>query len=243
LKIIPVIDVLNGIAVHAIRGERGRYLPLSSVLCSSVKPVEVAKTFERLGFGSLYLADIDAILAKSTNFALYQRIQTETNLDFMVDAGVADVVKAEKLLKTGVSKIVIGTETLRGMAFIKQAIKIFGENRVVVSVDMKKGRVISLSENVKSMNPVLLVQTLENIGVSQIILLDMGRVGTGRGVDVEVVKAVLEKTRLRVLVGGGIRDLKDLEALKNLGVSGALVATALHKGKLSVEELKSAGFL
>lgn len=243
MKVIPVIDVLNGIAVHAVGGERGRYLPLSSVLCSSVEPVDVAKTFERLGFGSLYLADIDAILGKSTNFALYRQIRTKTNLEFMVDAGVFDIAKAEKLLRSGVSKVVIGTETLRDVAFISQAVKILGENRVVVSVDMKEGRVISLLESVKSMSPVLLVQTLEKRGVNQIILLDLGRVGTRLGVEVELVKTVLEKTRLRVLVGGGIRDLKDLEELANLGVFGVLVATALHKGKLKVEELKSAGFL
>jgi phosphoribosylformimino-5-aminoimidazole carboxamide ribotide isomerase len=208
-----------------------------------VNPLEIAETFERLGFGSLYLADIDAILGQPINFTLYQRIRAETNLDFMVDAGVADVSKAERLLEAGVSKVVIGTETLRSMAFINQAVKIFGDNHVVVSVDMRKGRVISLSESVKSMSPLLLTETLQNIGVNQIILLDLSRVGTECGVDFELVKAVLKNTGLKVLVGGGIRDFKDLEELKNLGVFGVLVATALHRGKLGVDKLKSAGFL
>lgn len=243
LKIIPVIDVLDGIAVHAVRGERRHYRPLRSVLCSSVDPLDMALTFESLGFDSLYLADLDAILGKSTNFALYQQIKTKTNLDLMADAGVAEVTKAEKLLNAGVSKIVIGTETLRSLDFVNQAVEFFGENRVVVSIDLKRGKVMSVSENIKSMNPIPLAQTLEKIGVSQIILLDLDRVGTERGANVEVLKEVLKKTKVRVLVGGGIRSLQDLEELRNLGVSGALVATALHNGKLRVDELKSAGFL
>lgn len=243
LKIIPVIDVLNGIAVHAVRGERRYYRPLRSVLCSSVEPLDMALTFESLGFDSLYLADLDAILGKSTNFALYQQIKTKTNLDLMADAGIAELTKAEKLLKTGVSKIVIGTETLLSLDFVNQAVEFFGENRVVVSIDLKRGKVMSVSENIKSMNPIPLAQTLEKIGVSQIILLDLDRVGTERGANVEVLKEVLKKTKAKVLVGGGIRSLQDLEELRNLGVSGALVATALHNGKLRVDELKSAGFL
>ncbi len=238
-----MIDVLNGIAVHAIRGERRHYHPLKSVLCGSADPLDIALTFEFLGFDSLYLADLDAILGMSTNFALYQQIEARTSLDFMVDAGLAEVTRAEKLLKAGVSKIVIGTETLRSLDFVSKAIDMFGGSRVVVSIDLKGGEVMSISEKIKVMSAVVLAQTLERIGVTQIILLDLDRVGTEHGANVEVLKAVLKKTKVEVFVGGGIRDLQDLEEMKNLGVSGALAATALHNGKLKIDELKSAGFL
>lgn len=152
MKIIPVIDVLNGIAVHAIRGERKRYLPLRSVLCRSVKPLDVALAFESFGFSDLYLADLDAILGKQADFALYQQIKTQTNLDFMVDAGITDITKAKKVLETGASKIVIGTETLTNLGFVDQAVKSFGEDCVVVSIDLKDGKVTSVSESIRSMN-------------------------------------------------------------------------------------------
>jgi phosphoribosylformimino-5-aminoimidazole carboxamide ribotide isomerase len=58
-----------------------------------------------------------------------------------------------------------------------------------------------------------------------------------------MIKKILYTTKLEVLIGGGIRDIQDLRELKKLGVSGALVATALHDGKLKVDELKSAGFM
>lgn len=243
MKVIPVIDVLNGVAVHAVRGERSRYQPLRSVLCDSVDPAAVALTFESLGFKSLYMADLDAILGKSTNFAVYKQIRTKTSLNLMVDAGVSTVADAEKLLKFGVTKIVVGTESLPALDTVNQLIKTFGENRVLVSIDLKGGKVMSVSETVGSLSAVQLAQALQKRGVAQIILLDLDRVGTERGANLRVLEAVLRKTKLEVLVGGGIKGFEELTKLKTLGASGVLVATALHNGKLKIDRLKLAGFM
>jgi phosphoribosylformimino-5-aminoimidazole carboxamide ribotide isomerase len=138
LKIIPVIDVLNGIAVHAVRGRRKEYQPLKSVLCNSVDPVEVAKTFKTLGFSELYLADLDAIAGKQVNFEAYRRIACETGLELMVDAGVSDIEVAKKMLATQASKVIIGTETLRSKSFVQEAVKLLGSDRVIVSLDLMR---------------------------------------------------------------------------------------------------------
>jgi phosphoribosylformimino-5-aminoimidazole carboxamide ribotide isomerase len=243
MKIIPVIDVLNGVAVHGVRGERERYQPLKSVLCDSADPLEIASAFRSLEFTSLYLADLDAILGKSANFNIYKQIVTQTNLDLMVDAGIADITKAREVLAAEASKIVVGSETLGTLDFLGQAVKAFDEEKVVVSIDLKEGKVLSASEAVASMDAVSFAQKLGKIGVNQIILLDLDRVGTEHGINWALLRNVLEKTGVEVLVGGGIRNLKELEELRKLGVSGALVATILHNGKVEVNELKSEGFL
>ena len=243
MKIIPVIDVLNGVVVHGIRGERKRYQPLKSTLCTSADPVDIASAFESLGFSSLYLADLDAILGKSANFNIYRQIMTQTRLDLMVDAGIADIAKAEEVLDTDVSKIVVGSETLSSLGFLSQAVGAFGEDKVVVSIDQKKGKVLSASEAIASLDAVSFAQKLAGVGVCQIILLDLDRVGTEHGTNLTLLRNILETTGVEVLVGGGIRSLQELEELRKLGVSGALVATVLHNGKLAVDELKSANFL
>ena len=243
MKIIPVIDVLNGIAVHGIRGERKRYQPLKSILCKSADPIEIASAFESLGFGSLYLADLDAILGKTANFSVYRQIMTETSLDLMVDAGVADIAKAREVMDAGVSKIVTGSETLRSLGFVSHAVSAFGEDKIVVSIDQKGGKVLSASDSIALMDAVSFAQKLASLGVRQIILLDLDRVGTEHGINRTVLRTLLEQTRVEVLVGGGIRSLQELEQLRTLEVSGALVATVLHNGKVTVDELKAAGFL
>lgn len=243
MKIIPVIDILNSIAVHGIRGERNHYKPIESVLVDSVNPLDISLTFDSLGFGCVYLADLDAILGTSVNFDIYREIAAETGLELMVDAGIADMMKAEEVLAAGVSKIVIGTETLSSLHFVSEATRAFGEDRIVVSIDQKEKKILSLSEAIARMDVISLSNRLSSLGVSQIILLDLDRVGTERGINRSILRRILGNNELEVFVGGGIRSIPELEELKELGVSGALVATVLHNGKITVDELKTANFL
>jgi phosphoribosylformimino-5-aminoimidazole carboxamide ribotide isomerase len=243
MKVIPVIDVLNGVTVHGVRGERERYQPVKSVLCKSTDPLMNALTFESLGFTSLYLADLDAILRKSANLNVYRQIMTATGLDLMVDAGITDFASAEDVLTAKVSKIVVGSETLESLEFLGKAIEAFGKDRVVISIDLKEGKVMSVSESIASMDASAFAQELMKIGINQIILLDLDRVGTEQGINWSLLRTILENTKFKVLVGGGIRSIQELEKLKKLGISGALIATILHNGKLKVDELKAANLL
>lgn len=243
MKIIPVLDISNSVVVHAVGGKREKYLPVTSVVCKSADPVDVASTFKSLQFDQLYIADLDAISNKIVDFGLYKKIKADTGLDLMVDAGIADLEKARKVLQNGVSKIIIGTETLNKPDFIKQAIESFGEEQVIVSLDLKEGKVMSASEVIRSMDPLAVAKAFQEMGVIRTIVLDLARVGTGNGINLTMVMGILKKCKVEVLTGGGIRDIKDLELLSRLGVSGVLLATALHSGRLRIKELRLAGFL
>lgn len=244
MNVIPVIDILNGVAVHGIRGERKQYQPLKSVICKSAdQPLNIASAFKSLGFSGLYLADLDAILGNSANFNIYRKIVALTGIGLMVDAGIADITKADAVLAADVPKIVVGSETLTSLDFLGQVVKVFGEDKIVVSIDLKQSKVLSASEAIAQMDALSIAQELGKIGVKQIILLDLGRVGTEHGIDMPLLRTLIEKTGVEVMVGGGIGSLRELEELRELGVSGALIATILHNGKLTVDELKSAGFL
>jgi phosphoribosylformimino-5-aminoimidazole carboxamide ribotide isomerase len=243
LKVIPVIDVLNGIVVHAVRGKRQEYQPLQSILCTSVEPLEVAKTFKTLGFGELYIADLDAITCGSVNFQAFKRIVKETKLKLMVDAGVTNLETVRNLLDCGVSKVIIGTETLSSKNFVNEAVGLFGSKRVIVSLDLKGDKVLGTFGFTNIKNATYLLREFNEMGVSGVIVLDLTRVGSCEGVNVVFLKEALDVLSIDVYVGGGVRDINDLVELKELGVSGVLVATALHSGKISVEKLKQADLL
>ena len=117
MRVIPVIDILNGIAVHAVRGKRSEYKPLVSVLCPSAKPSEIAFAFKKLGFSRLYIADLDAIMKKSSNLAVIRQIAKSTGLDLMVDAGTTsrrikgssiEVKNQENLLRLSEERFING---------------------------------------------------------------------------------------------------------------------------------------
>lgn len=243
MKIIPVIDILNSIAVHGKKGNRENYLPLKSILSNSINPIELANTFEELGFNDLYLADLDSILGHSTNFRIFDQIGKNSNLDLMIDAGISDLIKAQKVLETNVSQIIIGSETLKNLDFVKQSIDKFGQEKIVISVDYKKGKVVSASKSINSLDVISFVNQIAGLGVKKIILLDLGQVGTQYGVDINQIERTLEISKMEILVGGGIKGIKEIEYLREIGISGALIATVLHNGDVTVDELISTGFL
>lgn len=243
LKVIPVIDVLNGKVVHAVKGIRKEYQPLQSILTKSVQPSEVAKAFRNLGFSDLYVADLDAIVDCSANFKALKNIADETGLKLMVDAGVTGIERARKLLDSGVSKLIVGTETLQSKNFVADAVRLFGSEHVVVSLDLKGDKILVKLGFDGCTDPICLLQDFKKMGVSQVIVLDLLRVGSGEGVNVEFLKNVIEDVGVDVYVGGGVRDIGDLVELKKLGASGALVASALHTGKITIERLKQQNLL
>lgn len=243
MKIIPVIDVLDGRVVHAVRGRRKEYQPLKSTLCASTDPVDVAAALKALGFSELYVADLDAITRGQANFSIFKNIADKTGLELMVDAGIDALKKAENVLESHVSKVIIGTETLPSTSLVAEAIGLFGSEKVMVSLDLIGDRVLSRLETGALTKPLALLRKFQEAGVSQIIVLDLVRVGSGEGVNVPFLREVLRNIKVDVYVGGGVREMKDLMELKDIGVFGVLLATALHSGKISPEELKQAGLL
>ncbi|MBE3115648.1 hypothetical protein IMZ68_00435, partial [Candidatus Bathyarchaeota archaeon] len=81
------------------------------------------------------------------------------------------------------------------------------------------------------------------MGVLGFIVLDLARVGSGEGVNMDFLKEAIASLGTGVYVGGGVRGVADLIELRDLGVSGVLVATALHNGKISITDLKQAELL
>jgi phosphoribosylformimino-5-aminoimidazole carboxamide ribotide isomerase len=243
VKIIPVIDVLGGRVVHAVRGRRKEYQPLKSSLCASTNPVDVAAALKTLGFGELYVADLDAITRGQANFSIFKNIADKTGLELMVDAGIDDLKKAESVLESHVSKVIIGTETLPSTSLVAEAVGIFGSDKIMVSLDLMGNRIISGFELGALKDSMALLREFQEAGVSQIIVLDLARVGSGEGVNMPFLREALRNIKGNVYVGGGVRDIKDLMELKDVGVFGVLLATALHSGKISLKELKQAGLL
>jgi phosphoribosylformimino-5-aminoimidazole carboxamide ribotide isomerase len=242
-RVIPVIDILNGVVVHAIKGQRKEYKPLQSVLINSFNPVEVALEFEKLGFNQLYIADLDAIITCSMDFSTIKQIADQTDLELMVDAGITSTKRAQHLLDNGVSKLIIGTETLERQDFVEEAVHHFGKDHLIVSLDLKGEETILKTKFDCYTDPISLLEQFKRIGVAEVIILDLARVGSGEGVNMGFLEKIKQRIRLRIYVGGGVRNINDLVKLKSISVSGALVATALHNGKININELTKEGFL
>ena len=155
----------------------------------------------------------------------------------MVDPGINNFITAENVLNNGASKIIIGTETMKNFGFIEQISKKIPVDKIIISIDMKNKKLLSRSRIIKLMSPMKFIKEVNDIGIKKIILLELTKVGSQEGVDIDFLDKVNDK--LDIIVGGGIKNIKDIENLDEMGIYGVLIATSLHNGNITRKELRS----
>ena len=226
-RIVFVIDIFKGIAVHAVRGERLKYQPFhGSKICTSSDPLEM---ITELKPHEVYIADLDRLQRIGENFETIEQITAITKT--MVDIGVEtkeDIVKCAGIADT----VILGTETA-SLDLIERAVHSY-PGRINVSIDIKSGKVLTKDRKMGK-EPLELIRSMNEYDIKDIIILNLDKVGTGQGIDAELFCNIVRISKHNIMAGGGIRDMSDINILKDLGVGGALVATALHNGKIPLE--------
>jgi len=234
LRIIPVLDVLGGKVVHAVAGSRSQYLPIRSKVTSSVRPVEVAGDFRWLfPFPEIYIADLDAIEGSGANFRDVLAIR-DLGYSVYLDRGIGGAGDIDPGLRQ-VDRVVVGTETLQSVRELEIVCRL--HPFVVASLDFKGDDLLARDRSLMGLSPSRLVETVCQAGVSEVIYLDLRRVGTGSGIRSARLERILGASSVPVLVGGGVRDSADIADLAEAGAGGVLVATSIHSGMLTREEI------
>lgn len=224
--IIPVLDIINGTAVSGKSGKRETYMPLKTIFHPSSNPYKIANALKDAGAKRIYIADLDAIENRKPNYDIIKKINQK--LPVMLDSGVNTVNKSEEALEIA-EKVIIATETLQS---INDLIKILNSNnkdRFIISIDIKDNEIFSkhLDTDIED-----IIKKMSKINPPEIILLDISRVGTEKGVNHAIIKKFL-KLNSSLIIGGGITG-KDIEELEKMGLNKFLVGTALHANKLSI---------
>jgi phosphoribosylformimino-5-aminoimidazole carboxamide ribotide isomerase len=238
MRVVPVIDLKDGRAVHAVRGERQRYRPVRSVIAGDDgDPLSLARAFRsELGLDELYVADLHAIGGEGEHSSSLGALAHEALV--MVDAGVSEPERARALLDLGARRVVVGTETLTGTHALDRLLAELPAGAVVLSADLRDGRALSPDPQLAGLPALDALARLHRAGLREAIVLDMARVGSGAGPDVRLIAEIHAAfPDLELLAGGGVRDVDDLRALGDAGAAGALVATALHDGVIGRREL------
>lgn len=245
MRVIPVLDLKAGLAVHAIAGDRRHYRPVRSILHDGSNPVDLARVFrDRLGLGELYLADLDAIAGAAPAIGLVSELN-ELGLTLLVDAGVRDGTGIGSLIDAGAHTVILGLETLAGPRTLDEIVAQHDPRRLAFSLDLRAGMpMVAQAADWRTHDPAQIVAWALERGIARVIVLDLARVGTGAGVGtLELIQRLHQShPDAEIVAGGGISGPADLQSLAQAGASGALVASALHDGRLRPEDWR-AGWL
>lgn len=218
MELTLAVDLCSGLVVHGASGRRETYRPLDWGLAPSADPDAY---LEALRPRNIYVADLDRIEARGDHGPVITRLASRVATCY-VDAGFrsgADCRGAAGYVP------VLGTETAQ---------EPLGDcPHGVLSLDCRNGRVVPRGED-----PVSFLDRVRGLAFAAHLYLDLGSVGTGRGLDPALLARIRSATERRLLWGGGISSTADLDLLADTGYDGAIVATAVHRGAIPLDAIR-----
>ncbi len=223
--VIPVIDLKGGKAVRATGGDRAGYRPLASPLCPDGNPLTAMRGFLALHpFRRAYIADLDAIEGGARQDELLQAIRVAfPQLELWVDAGFADERVLADWLQQGVGRPVLGSESLRDPQLPRGLSSI-------LSLDFRGPHFLG--------DPALMAEPA--LWPADVIVMCLHSVGAGDGPDLDQLTRIKAMAQgRRIYAAGGVQGLADLQRLAALGFCGALIASALHNGAITSDDLSA----
>lgn len=244
MQVIPVIDLMGGQVVRGVAGRREAYLPIQSQIAADARPATVARALvEQFGINAVYVADLDAIVHGRPDVQAWSEI-AGAGLKLWLDAGVKDAQVGRQVVDqlmtiTTDFELIVGLESLTSLEALLPIAKLCGGP--IVSLDLKAGVPQTQIEQLHDAKPIDIARILCEEPIYGLIVLDVADVGMNTGVStIELCRGISAKYRGRLISGGGVRTFGDLQTLADAGCSGALVASALHDGRLTRADVKRA---
>jgi phosphoribosylformimino-5-aminoimidazole carboxamide ribotide isomerase len=233
VQLIPAVDLMNGKIVRLTHGDP----KTAKVYDQFGGPGETAKKWQADGAGKIHIIDLDAALGMGNNLSVIAEIVENIDLPIQVGGGIREVEAAEKLLKLGVSQVILGALAFSDPEAVTQIKREFGAGSVIVALDNKDGKI--MVKGWKTATGMGVKEALEKfaaLGVKTFLVTSIARDGTLSGPDLDTLKEACRYSGVAIIAAGGIGGLNDLRALKRVGVAGAVIGKALYEGRFTLKE-------
>lgn len=234
-RVIPVLLLRNKGLVKTVQFGKSKYIG---------DPINAVKIFNDKEVDELVFLDIDASKEhKKPDFDLIKSIATECFMPFGYGGGITTIEDITTLFSLGVEKIILNTAALTNFDLIEKASKIYGNQSIVVSIDVQKNFLgkyqIYSHSKVKHKNTDLIsfIQALEKAGAGEIIINSVDRDGMMNGYDLKLIERLASVSKVPMVFAGGAGNLTHIsEALKagasSVAAGSLFVFHGPHKGVL-----------
>ncbi len=231
MKIFPAIDLFDKKAVRLFKGD------YNNMTIYSEKPWEIAADFEKCGAKYLHLVDLEGAKSGTTpNIETVKKIISSCNLFTEVGGGIRSMEVIEKYISAGVNRVILGTAAVSDREFLKTALEKYGE-KIAVGVDIKDDFVAVKGWTESSgLHYMDFCKELETLGVSCLICTDISKDGAMQGTNRKLYMELSENFSFNIIASGGVSDIEDVKALKELGIYGAIIGKAYYTGAINIKE-------
>ncbi len=208
-------------------------------------PINAVKIFNDKGVDELVLLDIDASKeGRAPDYAKIEAIVSEAFMPISFGGGISSTDQMARLFQCGLEKVVLSTHAVGNIHLIREASARFGNQSIVVCLDVKKTwlgqhRVTThAGARLLKLDPVQVALQMEDAGAGEIIVYSIDRDGSFQGMDLELIRMVATKVNVPVVACGGARNIQDFVLAVTQGMASAVAA-----GSMFVYQQPSRGVL
>lgn len=238
LRIIPCLDVKDGRVVKGVN-----FISLRD----AGDPVEQAALYDQAGADELTFLDITASSdERDTILDVVHRTAAKVFLPLTVGGGIRSVQDMRRLLLAGADKCSVNSAAILRPELISEAAEKFGSQCIVVAIDARQTKAGSWEvfshggRTPTGLDVLQWAKRMEALGAGEILLTSMDRDGTGKGFDLELLRAVCDTVKLPVVASGGVGELRHFVEGAQAGATGLLAASVFHFGQFSIAQVKQA---
>lgn len=235
MRIIPAIDIIDGKCVRLTQGDYAQKKVYHE------NPADVARSFEDAGMKYLHLVDLDGAKAgRVINWNVVKAITTQTGLKVDFGGGIKTVAEIKKLFDLGVQQVNLGSIAVKEPETVKQWIKEFGREKIILSADVK-GEQIAISgwQESSAISITTFLKDYLQYGIEFVTCTDISTDGMLTGPNIELYKRLLLSfPQLHLIASGGVSSIDDILELRRIGVDGVIVGKAIYEGKIKLPELQ-----
>ena len=234
MKIIPAIDIIDGKCVRLSKGD------YDTKKVYHENPLDIAKEYEANGIQYLHLVDLDGAKAKTIkNLKTLEILASQTNLIIDFGGGIKTRESLESAFNAGANQVTIGSIAVENRELCEEWIKEFRADKLILGADCldRKVKTSGWLEN-SNLDVIGFIQSYQKKGIKDVICTDISKDGMLEGPSFELYKEILNQSQVSLIASGGISSMQDLDDLKELGCSGAIIGKALYEGKITLKELQ-----
>ena len=236
-SVIPAIDLIEGKCVRLTQGD------YTTKKVYHEDPLEISKSFEAHGIVKLHLVDLDGAKAgRIINYKVIERIASKTNLSIDFGGGLKSDEDLKIAFDSGAQQITGGSIAVKNRSQFLSWLEVYGNEKIILGADAKD-RKIAISGWLEESD--LMINTFIgdylNKGIKYVISTDIAVDGMLTGPSIKLYSELISEfgNNLHLIASGGIKDLSDVEQLKQIGCSGAILGKAIYENRITLKELEN----
>ena len=229
MLIFPAIDLYEGKAVRLLKGD------YANMTVYSDHPLEIARDFVAAGAKYIHMVDLEGARDGATpNLSAVAEVCKRTDLFVEIGGGIRNMETVERYFSVGADRVILGTAAVTDEAFLKAAVKAYGE-RIAVGVDIKDGKVAIRGWTESSgLDAFAFCEKMQSLGVRTLICTDISKDGAMMGTNRELYRELAARFSLQIVASGGVSSLEDVKALADLDLYGAIIGKAYYIGAIDL---------